>query len=507
MAPMREASQPPNTRRDRGHPRRRGRTVRWLLALLTLVLVVAGGAAWQFGLRPSDLSWPPSMPDLGADPAPAPTVVPPPAGLDLPAWQPPAPALEAATATGLDPVRIERALRRPLRDDDLGSRVSVGVGGLDDPAGDWTSGPKAFMPASTVKVATVAAALHLLGPEATFSTQVFEPARPKAKGPREVFLVGGGDPYLASKALTPSEAAVTYPVRADLATLATETALALGGQGRVRVRYDDGYFSGPADNPQWRPDYVADDIVSPITALMADGGREPDGWHRFDDPSLAAAQAFAEALREAGLRVAGPPRRGTMPDGSTQIAQVESAPLAQIGERILEVSDNEGAEVLARHVGIATSGKGSFRAGATGIVETLAGLGVDTSQIRLHDGSGLSRHNRLTPGFLLGVLRVAATVPSLRAGVTGLPVAGFTGSLTWRFEDEPARARGLVRAKTGTLTGVHSLAGIVVGRDGAPMVFVVAADRVAPADSLDAREAVDHVAAALARCRCAASAP
>jgi D-alanyl-D-alanine carboxypeptidase/D-alanyl-D-alanine-endopeptidase (penicillin-binding protein 4) len=85
-----------------------------------------------------------------------------------------------------------------------------------------------------------------------------------------------------------------------------------------------------------------------------------------------------------------------------------------------------------------------------------------------------------------------------------MPVAGFTGSLTYRFAEGPALARGLVRAKTGTLTGVHALAGIAVGRDGEPMAFVLAADKVRPEDTLDARDALDRAAAALAACRCSA---
>ena len=92
----------------------------------------------------------------------------------------------------------------------------------------------------------------------------------------------------------------------------------------------------------------------------------------------------------------------------------------------------------------------------------------------------------------------------LRSLVTGMPVAGFTGSLTYRFAEGPAVARGLVRAKTGTLTGVRALAGIAVGRDGEPMAFVFAADKVKDADRYDAQDALDRAAASLAACRCSA---
>ena len=90
----------------------------------------------------------------------------------------------------------------------------------------------------------------------------------------------------------------------------------------------------------------------------------------------------------------------------------------------------------------------------------------------------------------------------MRSLVTGMPVAGFTGSLTYRFAEGPAVARGLVRAKTGTLTGVHALAGIAVDRDGQPLAFVFGADKSPPIERYDAQEALDRAAASLAACRC-----
>ena len=318
--------------------------------------------------------------------------------------------------------------------------------------------------------------------------------------------MGGGDPYLASRPATPDESAAVYPSRVDVTSLAFTTAQALGGRGRVRVRFDDSLFTGPTDNPAWRQDYVPDDIVSPITALMVDGGREQDGFDRSADPSLAAAQAFAAGLAQAGMKVVGNPERVVVPPGSAELAAVDSAPLADIAERILEVSDNEGAEVLGHQVGIATSGVGSFEAGAAGVLESLRVLGIDVSTAELYDGSGLSRRNRITTSLVLGLLQHAAGPDGerMRSLISGLPVAGFSGSLTYRFAGDPPEARGLVRAKTGTLSGVHALAGTVVGRDGAPMVFVVAADKAPLDDEVDAQEAIDRLAASLAACRCAA---
>ena len=159
---------------------------------------------------------------------------------------------------------------------------------------------------------------------------------------------------------------------------------------------------------------------------------------------------------------------------------MQSAPLAQVVQHVLEVSDNEGAEVLARQVAIAQGKPASFAGGAAAVREVLTGLGVDLAGDRTYDGSGLSRHDLLTPETLLSVIRVASSPdkPGLRSVVADLPVAGFTGSLAYRFQSGDKAGLGMVRAKTGTLTGVHGLTGTVTSVDGAVMSFVAIADRV-----------------------------
>ena len=125
--------------------------------------------------------------------------------------------------------------------------------------------------------------------------------------------------------------------------------------------------------------------------------------------------------------------------------------------------------MLAHHVGLATVGGGSFAGGRRGVRQTLAELGVDSRPATGGTtAAGCRGDNRLAPATLLAVLRVAAAAehPELRAVLTGLPVAGFTGSLEYRFDDAAARRRGRVRAKTGTLTGHQRLAGIVDRPDG-----------------------------------------
>ncbi len=476
----------------------RGRRA-WRVVVLLLVLLLAAGAVgeWRFGYGRDWVEA--NLLQEPADPLVEPEEVPPPPGLTLVEPAAPVAVADAGPLTdSLRPAKVERALAPYLRDEDLGKRVHVAVSAIGSGRSLYTYGDPVAVPASTTKILTTAAALAAMGPDRVFTTRV-------ATAPRggRIVLVGGGDPYLASG---PDSDGTAYPLRADVQTLARRTAKALTAQGRERVRlgYDTSLFAGPTENPRWEPDYVATDVVAPISPLWVDGGRSPSGFGRVDDPALHAAEVFAAALRKSGIDVRTPPTPTTAGTGWADLATVDSAPLDQIVERILEVSDNEGAEILAHQTGLAISGEGSFEAGARDALATLGRLGIDVAGTELYDGSGLSRDNRIPAAVLLAVLELAAAAdhPELRSVVSGLPVAGFTGSLADRFEGEPAAGRGRVRAKTGTLSGISGLAGIATDLDGSTLAFVLVADRITLPDTLEARATLDDMAAALGACRC-----
>ncbi|HEU4811691.1 MAG TPA: D-alanyl-D-alanine carboxypeptidase/D-alanyl-D-alanine-endopeptidase [Nocardioides sp.] len=458
--------------------------------MVVLVVLAAAAVSYRFELGPRWFGF------EHPDPATAPALVAPPEGLELPALEVPSSVADPASDSSIAPGQVRRAMARTLADPDLGPDVFAAVTSLAEGAPVFSRGSGVAVPASTMKLLTTTAALSALGPDHTFTTDVVSGGRGR------VVLVGGGDPFLASRPAS----ATTYPHRADVVTLARATATALREQGvrRVRVGYDDSLFTGPDVNPRWPDDYVPDGVVSPITALWVDEGRPPGGLGRVTDPSRAAADAFSAALRRAGVEVVGAPTPRRAEPGATGLASVESAPLAGIVEQTLALSDNEAAEVLGHHVGLAATGRGSYADGAQGVVGILRELGVPVAGARVYDGSGLSRDDRLDPRTLVAVLQVAASDehPELRPVVTGLPVAGFSGSLELRFAEGGRDGLGRVRAKTGTLTGVSALAGIATDRDGNPMVFALLADRVALEDTLAARDALDELAAALAACRC-----
>ena len=520
-------SGPPTDAPARG-PKRGSRRGRWLVSTLVALLAVGGVTAWRLDLVPSHLAFSlePSSgptsdgptsdgpttddpttggaatgdPTAGAAADPAPVVL----GVTLPdppPVEPPAPGFDRADTGSVDPAAVAQAVAADLADPDLGRHVVVRIADLSTGRTVFESGTGPLLPASTTKLLTATAALSVLGPDRVFSTRVVTGSRAG-----DIVLVGGGDPYLLSRPVPRELADEVYPERADVQALAAGTARSLRAQGTLRVRlgYDASLFEGPAAAPTWEPDYLPDEVVAPISALWVDEGRPRSGYGRVADPAARAALVFSRALAREGIKVLGPPREAVASTGADLLAQVDSAPVARIVERVLEVSDNEAAEVLAHQVGLEGVGEGSFAGGVAGVTDALRRLGVPLAGMALYDGSGLSRADRLGPETLLSVLRLAADPahPELRPVLAGLPVAGFTGSLAERFTEGAPAGLGGVRAKTGTLTGVSALAGLATDRDGSTMVFVMAADRVRLPDTLDAREALDRLAAALAGCHC-----
>jgi len=445
------------------------------VVLLVAVAAATWGLGWVDHWRGHDR--------VAAVPAPRPLSITPPAAT-------PAPPVATAGAGKLDAAKVQRVLNHGLTAA-LGSHVLAVIAGKSGTA-VATHGSGVITPASTNKLLTSATVLALDGPEKRFTTSVV------AGGAKRIVLVGGGDPLLASK---PSS---SYPRRADLTTLARETAAALKKQGHthVRVQYDATLFTGPSVNPSWPKSYIPEGVVAPITALWADEGYADGGAGRVADPAGDAAKDFVQALTAAGITVNGTPTPALAPGNAPTLAKVQSPPLREIVDHVLETSDNEGAEVLGHQAGLAAGTGASFAGGVQAVMQTLPKLGVDTTGLALHDGSGLSRQDRLTPTALVQVLQRATSDSRLGPIVSALPIAGFSGSLLERYEGHSDAGRGVVRAKTGTLTGVDALAGYTQDADGSPMVFAVLADHVAVPNTLKARNALDALATALTTCRC-----
>jgi D-alanyl-D-alanine carboxypeptidase/D-alanyl-D-alanine-endopeptidase (penicillin-binding protein 4) len=363
-------------------------------------------------------------------------------------------------------------------------------------------------PASTAKVATAVASLAVLGPDARFTTSV----RQVSGG---IVLVGGGDPTLAVNGYPAS----SYPRPATLASLAAATARALKSAGRktVSLGYDTSLYGGPGLAPGWTYQYVSGGNVTPIVALEADQGRlttsgtledydDPVNYRaRTPDPAGRTADAFAALLTKYGITVNSGPSPMTAPASAPTLASVSSPPLSQIAEQMLQESNNVIAENLARHLAIAMGMPATFGGAADAVMTEVRRLGV-TTPISLVDGSGLSAQDGIAPETLVRILRLAAGTPRLLPAITGLPIAGFTGTLTTGgsvFGGIDGAARGVVRAKTGNLATVAALAGLVFDRSSRLLIFAIMAPQVPGASMLpQAAHAIDSAAAAFADCGC-----
>lgn len=390
----------------------------------------------------------------------------------------------------LDPIAGRRA---------LGGDAAYLV--LDGVTGDPLAARRADsarVPASTAKLLTAAAALSALGPQTTLPTRVLDGATDD-----EVVLVGGGDALLGAGVDDPDEVVG----HAGLVTLARRVARRLRADGRttVAVRLDDSIFTGPSVSPRWDSTDVSDGFVAPIAPVAIRAGSLGKGLYpqRALDPAMSAAETFAEILgRQRGITVAGDVARTKARSGSAELGRVESAPVGDIVEHVLQDSDNTVAEVLARLVARASRRPATFSDAGVAVVDQVALLGVDVRGAKLTGGSGLSSGSAVSPETLAQLLRVAASAehPELRPLLSGLPIAAATGTLATRFDEKGDRvAGGVLRAKTGTLTGVHSLAGTVVDADGRVLVFAV----LAGGKGTDAaRDSLDDFGARLAACGC-----
>ncbi|MFC4057261.1 D-alanyl-D-alanine carboxypeptidase/D-alanyl-D-alanine-endopeptidase [Planomonospora corallina] len=383
---------------------------------------------------------------------------------------------------------LTERLTKALGDPALGPRVGAVV--IDVSSGETLFGSHAdrgITPASTTKVVTAVAALASLGPDTRLSTRVVRGASPNS-----IILVGGGDPTLTAGKVDGS----VYPRPASLASLASRTAKTLKAAGitKVTVAYDDGLYTGPRTAASWKPGYVREGSVAPVTALMVDGGRvSPGGSRRVADPSKTAHAKFAALLAKYGVKPANrAARRAEAAAGAEEIARVESAPVYALVERALTLSDNDLSEALARHVAVKEGEPASFDGGAAAVAKVLARLNA-AGGVTVHDGSGLSPKNRITPAALARLVAVAASPadPRLRSALSGMPVAGFTGTLGHRFGASDS-AYGLVRAKTGTLNGVSTLAGLATTEGGRLVAFAFMADDV---PGWGAEAALDRLAA------------
>lgn len=418
------------------------------------------------------ISWPEMMPP-GAGPAVE--------GLD--------PAASIPTTEGLT-TALEPLMSVPALSGEMAAIVYDGITGqeLYNNGGETT-----LTPASSTKIATTAAALTARGPGYRIPTRVVE-----GEKPGEIILVAGGDITLSV------DGTGFYEGAPSLADLADQVSEALGDQEITSITLDSSVFEGELR----APGVVASDIdvggyTAFLTPFMTDGGRlDPAGANysaRRPDPSGFALDQFGSLLgAEAAVSKSG----ATASESAKELGVVYSAPMLRLAEQALLPSDNTLADALARQTALVDAKTASFESGAKATIDVLTAAGVPMDGAVLSDNSGLSVDNRLSPKTLASIVLMAANGerPEFSGIFAGLPVSGYSGSLGHRFTGESAAAVGDVRAKTGTLSNVNSLTGMLITQEGRLLTFALMFN--GKADSSHVEPALDAVAAGIAGCGC-----
>ena len=333
-----------------------------------------------------------------------------------------------------------------------------------------------LLPASTMKVLTGMAALRRLGPEFTYVTPLVAPTGMAADGVIEgqAWLVGSGDPLLSTAAY-----AATFRNQPQTFTSFDALADAVVARGVREIRGgivgDESRYDRVRYVPSWKPVYLEDNDVGPLSALSVN-----DGFTQFrplrrlhaTDPGMHAAGTLTALLRARGV-VVGEPAAGQAPPDVETVASVSSPPLTEVVGEMLRESDNMTAEMLVKELGRQHGAGGSWEAGLEVIRSTISEAGLPVDSYRAVDGSGLDIGDRLSCSLLMDALDLAGPGGAVAAG---FPVAGQSGTLADRFKGTPAE--GKLRAKTGSLNFVAGLAGFVESAGAGTLEFALLANEL-----------------------------
>lgn len=282
-------------------------------------------------------------------------------------------------------------------------------------------------------------------------------------------------------------ASMGTPVRADLFPL-REVAI-------LEVRAKTG-GSRPKISVERRFSQGRNHVI--VKGALPAGAEPVSDYVALEDPTGSFLLALREILVLEGIEVKGEIRRGLAPPEAVELYRHPSRPVAELVRSMLKYSNNQMAETLLRDTAaLATGEPGSTEAGLAAVRDLLREWKVPLEGLALADGSGHSRKNRLTARALVSLLRAAARDPLVGPELlAALPIAGEDGTLHSR--PYPG-GRGELRAKTGSLTGVHALAGHLLTTDGRRAVFALLAEDGGECGYRPGAESLDRAAAAIAR--------
>lgn len=378
-------------------------------------------------------------------------------------------------------------------------------------------------PGSTMKLLTTYAALELLGPNFQWNTRLYTDGKVR-NGVLDgnLYFVGVGDPKLTQERLwmllRDLRAYGIHDIHGDLvldgsyfhlpdglprfpddggdphapylvqpSALLTnlnvfhfQIAARTGGQVHAWVEpdipqltlNDEVVLTGPGPCPsdsrfQYQPSYGKD---GRITVTIS--GRLPKGCRSGSYLSLMKPEQYTPALIRSlwtglGGTISGVNRLGTLPEGARLLVSTTSPELATMVRDTNKWSNNTMARQLFLDIGAENrlaGDKDDLAAARRTVNDWLTLKGIDTKQVVLDNGSGLSRSARISPRQQVKLLRQAWRSPYAAELISSLPLVAMDGTMKHRLRDTDVRGEGHV--KTGSLTGVRAIAGFTRDRDG-----------------------------------------
>ncbi len=247
------------------------------------------------------------------------------------------------------------------------------------------------------------------------------------------------------------------------------TTCAPGRNGTIEVRRQSVFMGTPRANGEW----PSMDNLIVTSGRIPEGGEGVVAYRSIDDPLWNFVASIETALASAGIEFSGGLRPGSAPEGARVLFVHRSKPLSLIVRDMGKYSNNFVAEQLAKTLGAEATGEpGTTAAGCKALLRHIASVGADTTGIRIADGSGYSRGNRITTRAIAAVIRSAAsefaTFPEFLAS---LSVSGTDGTLSDRMGY--GGLGGVIRAKTGLLDGVTAISGVMETASGERLVFSI----------------------------------
>lgn len=451
--------------------------------------------------------------------------------------------------------RLNDQLKAVLSQPDLAQMV-VGIKVVSLDTGEILLDHQAgrlFHPASNTKLFTAIAALHTLGPDYRFLTSLYGDEQSEIRGDTlhtSLYLQGTGDPTLTTAAMDSLAGCIAgyganvisgtlfvdessfdtkrlgagwmwddvpYDFSAQISamtlnrncvTVVVMPGKAIGEPVLVRVdppndwvKISSTALTGKAETQEplrverrWQERLNIVEVMGELPI----GSVDQNVLMSIEDPAFYTAYVFRERLALRGITVNGTIQRGSIPLRARLLGSHASEPLPAVIRFMLKESDNLAAELLIKTIGRHESGQtGSTENGLKVLRKVLGAVaGLDTLEYRMVDGSGLSWYDLVTPNQTIALLSAAYQDSTMRVALwDALPVAGIDGTLKNRMRSSPAK--GMLRAKTGSLSGASCLSGFVTAQEGETLVFSIMMNNFVGSSSA-ARRAQDDLGATLA---------